>query len=625
MDDQKTAQEILRHVGGRENVSELTHCFTRLRFVLKDREKADREKISRLEGVITVVENAGQFQVVLGNKVEKIFAWIEPLVETEEKKTVEAAEGSLLNRLVTRFAALFTPIIPAIAGSGMLKGILAIAVMVGSSYGVDIKQLHTYIILNAASDAVFYFMPIILAYSCARVFKCNEFVAMIIGGALCHPVLVALMSGKDIVSLFGLTITKASYTSSVIPIILAIWIFSYVERYLRKIIPEAVKIIMLPTLSLLVMIPSTLLLFGPVGIYIGNGVNWIYYFVMGISPVLLGAFIGGMWCVLVIFGAHRAVVPIGINDVAATGRQSLLAFAGAANFSQAGAALGVFLKTKNKTLKAVAASASITALFGITEPAIYGATLRLKKPMICAVICGAVGGGVMGWGGSYGTAFANQGILTIPVYAEAGTLPFACYLAGIAIAFFGSAILTWMVGFEDLPEEKAETAEKAAQPASDPLAAPEKSMLLVASPVEGDLLPLTAVKDTVFSSLAMGKGFAVIPARGEIIAPDDCVVSVIYPTLHAIGLKLVNGIELLVHIGMDTVEMKGEGFEQMVEAGAHVKKGDCIIRFDAEKIKNAGYDPTVVVVVANTDAYQEIRSQESGQTHDFSEVLAVLP
>jgi PTS system beta-glucosides-specific IIC component len=621
MDYTKIAKDILDHVGGTANVSELTHCFTRLRFVLKDQTKANKAVMEHLEGVITVVENAGQFQVVLGNKVEKVFDAMQPLLGDMQEQTMDtAAQGSLLNRLITKFAALFTPIIPAIAGSGMLKGILAIAVMVGTSYGVDVKISQTYIIMNAASDAVFYFMPIILAYSCAKVFKCNVFISMIIGGALCHPALVALMSGKEAVNLFGITITKASYTSSVIPIIIAILIFSYVERYLTKIIPDAIKIIMLPTFSLIIMIPATLMVFGPIGIYIGDAVNWTYYFIMALSPILLGAFIGGMWCVLVIFGAHRAVVPIGINDVATTGRQSLLAFAGAANFSQAGAALGVFLKTKNEQMKAIAGAASITALFGITEPAIYGATLRLKKPMICAVICGAIGGGIMGWGGSYGTAFANQGILTIPVYAEAGTKAFTCYLIGIAIAFFGSAILTYIVGFEDIPNEKPEKKENVIKG----IARSGDADIIIASPVEGRVMPLSQVKDNVFSSNAMGKGIAVVPSLGEVVAPADCTVSVLYPTLHAIGLNLDSGAEVLIHIGMDTVNMNGDGFAKFTEMGSKITKGTKIVTFDIAKIEEAGYDPTVVVIISNTENYTEVIGTENKKTALLEDLITVI-
>ena len=313
--------------------------------------------------------------------------------------------------------------------------------------------MDTYIILNALADAIFYFMPIMLGYTSAKIFKTNEIIAMVIGATLCYPAFVNFMTGDSEVSLFGLTLTKASYTSSVIPIIIAVWVLSYVEKYLKKFIPEVLKIIMVPTLSLLIILPATLFLFGPIGIYIGNSINFLYKFIYEFSPGLCGAFIGGLWCVLVIFGAHRALVPIGINDVAKTGRQNILAFAGAANFSQAGAALGVFFKTKNKDLKTISMSATITALFGITEPAIYGANLRLKKPMICAVICGAVGGAIMGIGGAFGNAFANQGILTIPVYAEVGTRGFVSYLIGISIAFFGSALLTYIVGFDDITDK----------------------------------------------------------------------------------------------------------------------------------------------------------------------------
>ena len=321
-----------------------------------------------------------------------------------------------------------------------------------NKYGINIKESQSYIILNALSDAIFFFMPIILGYTAAKVFKVNEIISMVIGATLCYPAFAALMTGDAAVSFLGLPVTKATYTSSVIPIIIAVWVLSYVQKLLEKYIPEVIRIIMVPTLSLLIMLPATLFIFGPIGIYLGNAINFSYKYIYGLSPVLCGAFIGGLWCVLVIFGAHRALLPIGINDVATTGRQNLLAFAGAANFSQAGAALGVFFKTKNKNLKTIAMSASITALFGITEPAIYGTNLRLKKPMILAVICGSVGGGIMGLGGAYGNAFANQGILTIPVYAEAGTIAFLSYLGGCAIAFLGSAILTYIVGFDDIKE-----------------------------------------------------------------------------------------------------------------------------------------------------------------------------
>ncbi|EGO6607435.1 beta-glucoside-specific PTS transporter subunit IIABC [Enterococcus faecalis] len=597
MDYQAIAKEILKDVGGKDNIVDVTHCYTRLRFVLRDTKQANKEALLQTEGVISVVESGGQYQVVLGNKVAHVYNVLEPLLAQQlTTKTSIKEKNSLGNRILNTVAAIFTPVVPAIAASGMLKGILAIAVMVANNfYQVDLKPLNTYIILSAASDALFYFMPVILGYSAAKVFKTNEYIAMVIGATLCYPTIVSLMTEESAVTLFGLHVTKANYVSTVIPIILAIFILAYVQRFLEKVIPEVLKIIMVPTLSLLLMIPATLLLFGPIGIYLGDGVNWLYYYIMNLSPILLGGFIGGIWCVLVIFGAHRGLVPIGINDVARTGRQNLLAFAGAANFSQAGAAFGVFVRTKNKGLKAVAASATVTALFGITEPAIYGANLRLKKPMIYAVASGAAGGALMGWGGSYGTAFANQGLLTIPVYAEAGTKAFICYLLGCGIAFFGAFLLTIFLGFNDLPLDDSRQ-----EPVLKTEATTVKEKQRIQAPVQGQLVSLDQINDEVFASQQMGKTLAIYPIEEQIVSPGNGQVTALYPTHHAIGLKLDNGAEILLHIGINTVELKGQGFETFVKVGERVRLGQKLLSFDKQIIQAAGYDPTVLVIVTNT-------------------------
>ena len=616
MDYEKIAQQILQLVGNKQNIISVNHCFTRLRFQLKDNNKANREKLLQTEGVISVVESSGQYQVVLGNKVTKIYDALLPLIGEINSIKQEQPKVSIGIKILNAFAAIFTPIIPAIAASGMLKGILAIAVIIGNYYSTDIKTYNTYIILHAASDAVFYFMPIILGYTAAKVFKAHEFISMIIGATLCYPSMVSLMTSKSEVTFFAIELTKANYTSSVIPIIIAVFILSYIQRFLEKIIPEVLKIIMVPTFSLLIMIPATLLIFGPIGIYIGEFINWIYYYIMGVSPILLGAFIGGVWCILVIFGAHRAIVPIGINDVAQTGRQNLLAFAGAANFAQAGAAFGVFFKTKNKNLKTVAASATVTALFGITEPAIYGANLRLKRPMICAVICGAIAGGLMGWGGSYGNAFANQGVLTIPVYAEAGTKAFLCYLIGIGFAFFGSCIMTMIVGFNDIPNEEA---SKTVQTTSSTQLTSDTTIV---SPVAGEVIALDQVKDEAFSSGAMGKGIAVYPRVGEIVAPEDCTVTALYPTLHAMGIKLDNGIELLIHIGIDTVNLQGKYFQSYVHAGQHITKGTKLVSFDIDKIKQQ-FDLTTSIIVVNSEQYKNIEYCQQAQVSVTDNLLVI--
>lgn len=616
MNYNQIAKDILTNVGGSGNVKGLTHCFTRLRFQLKDSKKANKETIEHLEGVISVVESGGQFQVVLGTKVNQVYDAIIPMISIDETTEISEEKVSIWNRILIAVSAMFTPMVPAIAASGLLKGFLTIAKIMAAKQGVDITVNQTYTLIMAGTDALFYFMPVILAYTSAKVFKANEFIAMALGGTMCYPSVVALMTGKDVVSMFGVTITKASYASSVIPIIIGVFILSYVQKFLEKIIPEILKIILVPGLSLLVMLPATFMVFGPIGIYIGNAITFVYTGMMNLSPAICGAFIGGMWCVFVIFGAHRALLPIGINDVAQFGHQNLLAFAGAANFSQGGAALGVMLKTRNKDLKTVAASAAISAsVCGITEPAIYGCNLRLKRPMIYAIICGAIGGAIMGVGGVYGDSFANNGILTFATYAAFGMKPFVYYLVGVGVSFFGAMILTYLFGFDEMGDKKKKTEKTAADQTTESNTTaetknheldPSEADLFLYSPIEGEAVSMTKVNDEVFSSMALGNGIAIIPEKGEVVAPEDCTVTLIYPTLHALGLMLDNGVEMIIHVGINTVQLEGKHFKKFVEEGSHIKKGTKILSFDIDALKKEGYDTIVPIIVSNTTAFQQV-------------------
>ena len=470
MDYKHIAQSILDSVGGAENVKDATHCFTRLRIVVRDSSKTNRSAVEKLEGVLQVVESGGQFQVVLGGKVNKIYDEFLPLVNVAggEEAPITGDKGSIINTVLQTISKIFTPVVPAIAAAGLIKGLLSAASRLG---WVD-SSSSTYIILFAASNIIFYFMPIFLAYTTAKALKCSEIIAMVLGAFLCYPQIDALVQDVATVStIFGLKVVKTaftigestrvfSYIESVIPIILSVLVLSYLEKFLRKVIPDMLQIIMVPGLSLIIMLPVMLSVVGPVGAYVGYGMQWVYSEVMGISPMFGGAVVGGLWGVFVIFGAHRALLPVGLNDVSVTsaihkcgaGHNTLMCYAGAANFSQAGAALGVMLKTKSKELKQVAGASTISAfLVGITEPAIYGCNLRLKRPMICAVIAGALGGAIMGFGGASNHGFANNGILTIATYyCSDNTLSmFISYLIGIAVAFFGAAFLTYLVGFED--------------------------------------------------------------------------------------------------------------------------------------------------------------------------------
>lgn len=622
MDYKTVAANILKNVGGAENVTDLTHCFTRLRFVLKNEELANKAVIEKLEGVIQVVVAGGQFQVVIGTKVNKVYDEILPMVNLSGEK-VEAEKGSIWNSILQGISKIFTPLVPAIAASGLIKGLLAIA----SRMGWVADTNSTYILLNTASNVIFYFMPVFLAYTTAKTMKCNKINAMVLGAFLCHPVIDALIQDVSNPStIFRLPVIKKaftigesvkvfSYVESVIPIILTVIALSYLEKMLKKIIPDMLEIVLVPGLSLIIMLPVMLVVLGPVGIYVGYAIQWLYQTLYSFSPILGGTIVGGLWGVCVIFGAHRALLPIGLNDVALTGTNTLMCFAGSANFAQAGAALGIALKTKNKDMKQVAIAATIPAfLVGITEPAIYGCNLRLKKPMVCAVIAGAVGGAIMGIGHAVNTGFANNGILTIMTYYGEGTLfsQFMSYLIGIVVAFVGAAALTYIVGFEDLADDGNEVQTL-----------PTLKEGSITSPVIGNVMKLTDVKDEVFSSEAMGKGIAVMPTENYVVAPEDCKVSVIFPTKHAIGLTLDNGVELLIHIGMNTVELNGKYFEQHVEVGSRVSKGTKIVSFDKEAIEKEGYDMTIPVVVTNSTEFKNIQTVDSGKVDQDTDVIYV--
>lgn len=609
MDIQKLAESLVDSVGGKENIQDLTHCFTRLRFVLKDNKKAVKQTIERLEGVIQVVEAGGQFQVVIGSKVTDVYNAIVSLISLDEKEQSENT-GTLGNRVLQTVSKMFTPLIPAIAASGLISGILTAVKLLMAQKGIDVTSNDTYVLLYAASQIIFYFMPIFLGYTAAKALKANEFIAMTIGGFLCYPEFDALVQQVDVATtFFGLPVIKGawtigeqtkafSYTGSVIPIILAVLVLAYLEKALKKYIPQILQIILVPGFALLIMLPLTLTALGPIGVWVGNVIQVMYTSLMEFNSTLGGAVIGGLWGVFVIFGAHRALLPIGLNDVAVSGQQNLLAFAGAANFSQGGAALGVALKTKNSELKSVAGAATLSAtVVGITEPAIYGTNLRLKRPMIAAIISGAVGGGIMGLGGVYGDAFANNGVLTIFTYAAGGITKFIFYLVGCTVSFVGAAALTYFMGFEDLPSE-SELIDESVEIVNGRFDLPTVT--------EGKVVSLDGVNDPVFSSGSLGQGVGIISHTGLITAPANGVLTLIYPTKHAIGFTLDNGIELLIHIGINTVELEGKYFTQKATPGMKLKQGDAIMSFDIAAIEKAGYDPTVIVVIANSGEFKSI-------------------
>lgn len=626
MNYQKVARKIVENVGGNENIKSVTHCFTRLRFVLKDDKKANKDFIQQLEGVISVVLANGQFQVVCGAKVPNIYEEVIKLVDNEQKQS--HSDKIDVHTFIRKISEIFTPLVPAIAASGLIKGLLSAAAKIPMFSGFTSSS--TYTILNTASNVIFFFIPIFLAYTTAKALKCSPIIAMVIGAFICHPVIDALVQDVDKAStIFGLPVIKQafmigeakkvfSYTESVIPIILSICILAIIEKYLKKIIPNILQVILVPGISLLIMIPIILVIVGPIGIYVGFIIQWVYQSIYSLSPLLGGAIIGALWGVFVIFGAHRALLPIGLNDVALTGTNTLMCFAGAANFSQAGASFGVMLKSKNAETKQVAGAGALSAfLVGVTEPAIYGCNLRLKKPMICAIISGGIGGAVMGFGHALNSGFANNGVLTIMSYYGEGTslFQFVAYIIGISISFFLAAILTYILGFDEPESNKTKKVGK--------ILSRDDADICLTSPVIGDSISLDKVNDEVFASGALGQGIAIYPNKGEVISPYDGVVSVLYPTLHVVGLTLDNGVEVFIHIGIDTVNLNGKCFDSYVKQGDHIKKGEVLIKFDAEQISKLGYDPTVIFAIANSNQYKNINGIEKRRVDYNSEVVLI--
>lgn len=475
----------------------------------------------------------------------------------------------------------------------MLKGLLALIL---SFQWINDKS-GTYLILSAASDSVFYFLPVFLAITSSRKFKTNTFVSVAIAGALVYPAVIAAVSNPERLAFLGIPIILINYSSSVIPIILAVWVQSYVERWFNSFIHQSVKNIIVPMLSLLVVIPLTFLAFGPVGNLISqglaNGFTWVY----NLSPLIAGAVAGAFWQVFVIFGVHWGFVPIMLSNIQTLGYDTMLPMLTAAVLSQAGATLGVFLKSRNTQMKALAGSSTLAAIFGITEPTIYGITLKLKKPFIYACISGAIGGAIIASGGAHAQSFALPGLLALPTYFGPG---FLWVVIGLLVAFVLAVVLVMILGFED---PKEETAKTEAAPVKKEVAI-EKEILV--SPLQGKVLPLEQSSDVAFASGAMGKGILIDPTEGVLTSPVNGTITTVFPTGHAIGITSNDGAEILIHVGVNTVKLKGQFFDKRVKEGDMVKQGQLLLEFDIEQIKAAGYTTATPIIVTNSAQYLDV-------------------
>lgn len=595
VDHAKTAAGVLAGVGGENNVQSLVHCATRLRFVLKDESKADAAAIRAVPGVITTAQAGGQYQVVIGNDVPDVYAAIQAQTKVGgDAGADDGPKGNLFNRFIKMISAIFTPILWALAGTGLLKAFLAAAV----TFGWMDATTTTYTILNALSDALINFLPMALAITAARYFKASEFTSFAIAGALVYPSITALTGAPD-VTFFGIPVTMVSYVSSVIPVIIVVWLQSHAERFLLKVLPGAVRRFVTPMLIVLVAVPLVFVVIGPLSALIGGGlaagIGWVFQTV----PWLGGAIMGGLWQVFVIFGLHWGLVPLFQLEYQTTGMILLIGPVFAAVLAQAAAVAGVLVRSRNKNLRSLAAPATLSGfLAGITEPAIYGINLPLKRPFAFGVVGGALGGAIIAMGGVFSKAFVVPSGLALPALLGNGNM--VLLGIGLAVAILVPFLLTVLIGFRDPVDEAAPSAPAAA------------TDTVVLNPVDGSVVTLAEVPDAAFADGSLGKGVAVRPTSGAVYAPFDATVVAAFPTGHAIGLRGVDGVELLIHVGLDTVKLGGEHFSLKVSSGQDVKAGDLLLEFDGDAIERAGYDLITPVIVTNGDLYPDVADVASG-------------
>lgn len=599
------SKDIVKYIGGEDNVISLFHCATRLRFKVKDEAGVDKKHLEQLKGVITVINSGGQMQVVIGNDVadvyEAIFANTGLKPENKENDNKSQEKKNLLNTFMETISGIFAPVLGAMSGAGMLKALLILC----TTCGLLTADMGTYRILYAAADGVFTFIPMFLAITAARKFKANEFVSLGIAAALVYPDMTAAFSTGEALTFLKIPVVLVSYTSSVIPIVISIYALSKLEKGLKKIVPSVCKTFLTPMLSLMIMVPATYLVIGPISDTAGKLLASGYTALVGFNPMIAGGILGLIWPAAVMFGLHWGFVPIVMNNIAEYGRDTLFVITGPNNMAQAGATLGVFLKTKNKEIKELAGPAALSAvLAGITEPAIYGVTLRFKRPFFIGAVFSGIAGAIVAVAGTGAPTLLGTSILTLPGYIGVG---FAGFLIACAIAYFGSAIVTYLFGYSDdmLPNDNEEEQENKTEKIV------EKDVEIKA-PVNGKAIALSEVKDEVFAGGALGKGAAIIPEDGRICAPCDGVVSLVYPTGHAIGIQSENGAELLIHIGMDTVTLEGKCFDIKVKQGQEIKAGELLIEADLEGIQSAGLDITTPIVVTNIDDYVDITAKNMG-------------
>ncbi len=639
------AEDIVKNVGGKENVLGLVHCITRLRFTLKDESLANDEVLKNMDGVVTVMKSGGQYQVVIGNHVPEVFEDVMPLLSLSEGNAPEEEKksGKLLDRAIDVVSGIFQPILGIMAACGMLKGLNTLLV----TLGLYSDTCGGYMIINAAGDALFTFLPLFLGYTAAKKFKLKPMLGLAIGAAMCYPAIQqsalsaageplynilsgTMFSSPVYIDFFGIPIISVDYTGTVIPVILAVWFASKCEKLFNKFIPDLVKFFFVPMLTLLITLPVAILFLGPIATFGSTLISEFTLAIRSFSPLLAGAVVGATWQILVIFGMHWGFIPVYINNVMTLGYDNVMMPFFACTFATSAVVLAIFFKTKDKQLKEMAIPNFISGIFGVTEPAIYGILLPLKKPFILSCIAGGIGGAFYGHFNFRKFILGGMGIFELPnMMNPDGTMGnIIVAFAGIGITMVIAFALT-MIFYKDkeqaavadgaanvsaaeagastanVSEANASAAEESGVSAKTNHATDKKEMV-IASPLKGTVVNLSDVQDEAFSSGALGKGAAVMPAEGVIYAPADGTISAFFPTGHAIGMTTTDGVELLIHVGMDTVQLEGKGFTPLAKAGDVVKKGQKLLEFDMDLITKAGFSMVTPVLVANTAEYAAV-------------------
>ena len=628
MDFEKLAETLVSLVGGAGNISNLTHCATRLRFTLKDESKAQEEQIKKTKGVLGVAKSVGQFQIIIGQRVPEAYKAIEKHLGGAVGGADEEGpkEKKKISEVIFDFvASIFTPILPAIIGAGLIKSFLSLAVLLGMD-----AEGSTYLFINVLGDVPLYFLPLLLAVTCSKKLNTNTFLNVALAGALVHPNYTALLTDAFNIhfsSVFGIPVTLATYSSTVIPVILMSISLKYIDGFLDKVIPKIVKFFFKPVLTLLIAGLLTFIVLGPIGFVVGVGIstalNTLSTHVGWLVPVI----IGGVFPLMVTTGMHYGIVPFMLQSIAAVGYEQICCPGNLpSNIAQGAASLAVGFRTKKSELKQLALTSGVTALLGTTEPALFGVTLRYKKVLSCVMIGGAVGGLYAGIKGVKCFSFCSPGLLALVAFiGPDGFTNIINACISMVIAFIVTFALVWLYGYKDVAkqeaEEEAEAAETAAEIPADSETAGEKEEIV--SIADGNVIPLSEVPDPTFTGEILGKGAAVQLESDEIYSPVNGTIASVFPTKHAIGLLSDDGVEVLIHVGIDAVQLEGKHYDVKVETGQKVKKGDLLLVCDRAAIEKEGYKTVTPMIISNTADFSDVEMITGGKVKKGTPVLKV--